>query len=124
MRLHRRSALRILVADDHPLVRRHVCGILESEEGWQVCGEATNGREAVELALELKPDVVVLDLSMPELNGLDAARHILKIMPYIGVLILTMHEGEAIMRAAVATGAGACVVKTDIQRLVTEVRSL
>src|SRR5262245_39293253 len=116
--------LRILVADDHPSVRRYVCGVLEAEEGWEVCGEARNGREAVEMAVQLQPDLVVLDLSMPELNGLDAARQIRDKIPRAEVLILTLHEGEDLRRAARDSGAGACVVKTDLQSLVTEIRSL
>jgi len=112
------------VADDHPSVRRHVRGVLEAEGGWSVCGEATNGREAVEMAVELNPDLVVLDLSMPELNGLDAARQILKRIPSADVLILTLHEGEDLTHAALELGASACVLKTDFQRLVTEVRTL
>jgi DNA-binding NarL/FixJ family response regulator len=116
--------LRILVADDHPSVRRYVCSVLQSEQGWQVCGEATNGREAVEMAVQLTPDVVVLDLSMPELNGMDAARQIVKRMPWTDVLILTLHEGEDLMEAVLESGAGACVMKTDLDCLVTQVRTL
>ena len=116
--------MRILVADDHSSVRRYICSVLEAEEGWEICGEATNGREAVEMAVELKPDIVVLDLSMPELNGLTAARQILKQSPWTDVLILTLHHGEALMQAALESGAGACVMKTDMQRLVAEVRHL
>ena len=116
--------MRILVADDHSSVRRYICSVLEAEEGWEICGEATNGREAVEMAVELKPDVVVLDLSMPELNGLTAARQILKQSPWTDVLILTLHHGDDLTRAALESGAGACVMKTDLQRLVTEVQNL
>jgi DNA-binding NarL/FixJ family response regulator len=116
--------MRILVADDHSSVRRYICSVLEAEEGWEICGEATNGREAVEMAVELKPDIVVLDLSMPELNGLTAARQILKQSPWTDVLILTLHHGDALTRAALESGAGACVLKTDLQRLVAEVRNL
>jgi DNA-binding NarL/FixJ family response regulator len=116
--------LRILVADDHPSVRRFVCGVLAAEEGWTVCGEATNGREAVEMAVQLTPDVVILDLSMPELNGLDAARQILNTIPRTTVVILTLHEGEDLRRAALECGASACMVKTDLPHLVKEIRSL
>jgi DNA-binding NarL/FixJ family response regulator len=114
---------RILVVDDHPLVRRNVRGVLE-EEGYEVCGEAATGREAVEVAPILKPDLVVLDLSMPELNGLEAARQILKKTPDTRVLILTMHEEEAMTREALASGAAACVMKTDIRQFIAEVHRL
>jgi len=112
------------VADDHPSVRRYVCGVLKAEEGWRICGEAANGREAVEMAVELKPDVVVLDLSMPELNGLEAARQILTQMPHTDVLILTLHECDDLRRAILESGVGACVMKTDLDCLVTHVRML
>jgi DNA-binding NarL/FixJ family response regulator len=116
------AVLRILVADDHLLFRRFVCGVLAAE-GWQVCGEASNGREAVERALELKPDVVVLDLSMPELSGLDAARQIVKQMPGVIAVILTLDDLVDLSRAVLAAGAAGCVLKTDLQRLVTHVRN-
>ena len=114
---------RILVVDDHPLVRRNVRGVLE-EEGYEVCGEAATGREAVAVAPILKPDLVVLDLSMPELNGLEAARQILKKTPEAKVLILTMHEEEAMTREALASGAAACVMKADIRQFIAEVHRL
>jgi DNA-binding NarL/FixJ family response regulator len=86
--------LRILVVDDHAVVRRGVRSLLESHEGWEVCGEATTGRHAVEQSRRLRPDVVVMDLSLPELNGLDATRQILKDAPETEVLVLTMHHSE------------------------------
>jgi len=101
--------LRILVADDHQSVRGLVCGVLAAQEDWLVCGEATNGREGVEMALQLKPDVVILDISMPELNGLEAARQILTTMPQTNVVILTMYDGEDLRRIALESGAIACV---------------
>ena len=115
---------RILVADDHALMRRMVRHVLEDVEGWLVCGEAATGREAIEMAVRLKPDIVVLDLSMPELNGLEAARQILMQAPQTEVLILTMHDAKELMRAALASGARACVLKSDMQHLVTAVRAL
>ena len=98
-----------------------VCEILRDER-WHVCGEATNGREAVDMALKLRPDAVILDLSMPELSGLDAARQILKTMPETTILILTLHEGEDMTRAALQAGACACVLKTDLKALVGRLR--
>jgi DNA-binding NarL/FixJ family response regulator len=115
--------LRILVADDHPAVRRFVCEVLTTE-GWQICGQASNGREAVEIAVQEHPDVVVLDLSMPELNGLDAARRILKAMPQAIVLMLTMYESEELTQAVLESGVAACLLKSDLQHLVQKVRSL
>jgi DNA-binding NarL/FixJ family response regulator len=76
-----RTELRILLADDHDVVRKGLRGLLEANPGWQVCGEAANGREAVKLAMRLKPDLAVLDLEMPELNGLEATRQIKKNCP-------------------------------------------
>src|SRR5258705_10586712 len=96
--------LRILLADDHDVVRRGLRDQLASHEGWDVCGEAKDGREAVKLALELKPDVVVLDLSMPELNGLEATRQIRRDLPRTEILIFTMHDTEQLIREELAAG--------------------
>jgi len=115
----------ILVADDHDVVRRGLCDMLSAHEGWRVCGEASNGREAVKLAAKLKPDVVVLDLSMPELNGLEATRQIRHELPRTEVLIFTMHETEQLIREVLAAGARGYVLKSDAGRhLVTAVESL
>src|SRR5882672_1110072 len=86
--------LRILIADDHDLVRRGIKTLLESHEGWQICGEAITGREAVIKAEELRPDIAILDISMPELNGLEAARRIRKVSSRTEVLILSMHYSD------------------------------
>jgi DNA-binding NarL/FixJ family response regulator len=106
-------SLRILVVDDHAVVRRGVRTLLESHEGWEVCGEATNGREAVEQSRQLRPDVVVMDLSLPELNGLDATRQILKDGPGIEVLVLTMHHSEELARDVLRAGARGYIMKSD-----------
>jgi DNA-binding NarL/FixJ family response regulator len=90
---------RILVADDHEMVRQGLRAVLEAHPGWEVCGEAANGLEAVSQAHALKPDIVVLDFAMPELNGLGAARQIRQELPQIEVLILTMHESESLVRS-------------------------
>jgi len=108
--------VRILVADDHEVVRRGLRAILETREGWEVTGEAATGREAVEQAKQLKPDVVVLDLVMPEMNGLEATRRILKAVPTAEVLILTMHEPEHLMREVLAAGARGYLLKSDAGR--------
>jgi len=106
-------SLRILVVDDHAVVRRGVKSLLESQEGWEVCGEATTGRDAVEQSRRLRPDVVVMDLSLPELNGLDATRQILKVAPDTEVLVLTMHHSEELARDALQAGARGYVLKSD-----------
>jgi len=111
------TTARILIADDHELVRDGIKARLEKQPGWIVCGEAGNGRQAVELALRLKPDVAVLDIGMPELNGLAAARQIRKDCPQTEVLILTMLESEDVMRDALAAGARGFILKTDAGRL-------
>src|SRR3954467_1128262 len=94
--------VRILLADDHDMVRRGVRSLLEAHPGWQVCGEATNGREAVSLAARLKPDIAVLDLEMPELNGLEATRQIKRKLPATEVLIYSIHETEQLIREVLA----------------------
>src|SRR5260221_9850799 len=97
--------LRILIADDHDIVREGLRSLLSAQPGWEVCGEAVNGREAVAQARQLGPDVAILDFSMPELNGLDAARQIRKTLPRTEVLILTMHDLEELAREIFAAGA-------------------
>src|SRR3989442_8861723 len=87
--------------------------LLESRPGWEICGEAADGREAVEKALRSKPDVAILDISMPTLNGLEATRQILKILPQAEVLILTMHESEEVMREVLEAGARGYVLKSS-----------
>ncbi len=118
-------SLRILVADDHAVVRRGVKALLESQEGWEVCGEASTGREAVDEVNRLDPDIVVLDLSMPELNGLDATRRIRREAPRTQVLVLTMHHSEELAHQVFQAGARGYVLKSDADRdLVTAVESL
>jgi DNA-binding NarL/FixJ family response regulator len=118
-------SLRILVVDDHAVVRRGVRSLLESHEGWEVCGEATTGRDAVEQSRRLRPDVVVMDLSLPELNGLDATRHILKDAPEIEVLVLTMHQSEELARDVLQAGARGYILKSDAdENLIAAVENL
>jgi DNA-binding NarL/FixJ family response regulator len=107
--------IRILLADDHDVMRRGLRDILNTYEGWEVCGEASNGRDAVRMAEELKPDVVVLDLSMPELNGIEACRVIKKKLPNTEVLIYTLHETEQLIRKALTAGARGFVLKSDAE---------
>jgi DNA-binding NarL/FixJ family response regulator len=118
-------SLRILVVDDHAVVRRGVRSLLESRDGWEVCGEATTGRDAVEQSKRLRPDVVVMDLSLPELNGLDATRQILRDAPATEVLVLTMHQSEELVRDVLHAGARGYVLKSDAdENLINAVESL
>src|SRR5215472_3180571 len=105
--------LRILLADDHDLTRAGLRYLLEKQEEWSVCGEAPNGRAAVELAEKVRPDVAILDMSMPELNGVEATRQILKKLPRTKILIYTMHETERIIIDALDAGASGIVLKSD-----------
>src|SRR5262245_58376230 len=119
------SPVRILVADDHEVVRRGVCALLEGHAGFEVCDEAVDGREAVEKAKHSHPDVVILDIGMPGLNGFDAARQIRSVSPDSEVLILTMHESEQVIREVLAAGARGYVLKSDAGRdLITAVEAL
>jgi DNA-binding NarL/FixJ family response regulator len=116
--------VRILIADDHELIRRGVSAIVESQPTWHVCGEASTGREAVKKALELKPDVIALDLSMPDLGGLEATRQILRSGP-AKILILTVHESDQIMAEVIDAGAQGYILKADAGRtLVDAIRAL
>ena len=119
------TPLRILIVDDHAVVRRGVRSLLESEKGFEITGEATTGREAVDMARRLQPDVVVMDLSLPELNGLDATRQILKDSPRSEILVLTMHHSEELARDVLQAGARGYVLKSDAdQSLIAAVNSL
>jgi DNA-binding NarL/FixJ family response regulator len=111
--------IRILVADDHEVVRRGVRAVLEGQAGWEVCGEARSGREAVAKAIELRPDVVILDLTMPELNGLEATRQIRRAVP-AKVLVLSVHESDQVVTEVVDAGAHGYVLKTDAGRVLVE----
>jgi DNA-binding NarL/FixJ family response regulator len=108
--------LRILVADDHEVARKGIRALLEEHGGWEVCGEAKDGREAVELSTQLKPDIMLLDIGMPNLNGLDAARQILALNPDARILILTVHDSEQVVREVLAAGARGFLLKSDAGR--------
>ncbi len=115
--------LRILLADDHSVVRRIVRNFVESESGWEVCAEATTGREAVVMTAAEHPDVVVLDLSMPDLNGLQAASLIHNQFPETQLILLTMHDSLELKDQLTASGIRACIRKDDLNQLVEAIRN-
>src|SRR6267154_4721139 len=108
--------LRVLIADDHDLIRRGVRDLLAARSGWHVVGEACNGTDAVRKAVNLKPDVAILDFSMPELNGPEAAAQIAEKVPETAVVVLTMHDSEQVMREVLQSGARGLVLKSDADR--------
>jgi len=117
--------LRILLADDHEIVRRGLCALLQKQDGWEVCGEASDGREAVEMAKKLKPDVVILDIGMPYLNGLEATRQLLQHDPHFKIIVLTITDSDQVIREALNAGARGFVLKSDAARdLVSAVEAL
>jgi DNA-binding NarL/FixJ family response regulator len=117
--------LRILLVDDHEVVRRGLTVLLRAKPDWEVCGEASNGREAVEKALKLNPDVVILDVGMPNLNGLEATRQIVKAKPEIRILILTLHDSDTLVQEVLNAGARGFLLKSDAARdLVAAVEAL
>ena len=119
------KTVRILIADDHDLMRRGVRTLLEPHPGWEICGEATTGREAVARAEELKPNIVILDISMPDLNGVDAAKRIKKASPDTEVLIFSAHYSDQLIREILEAGVRGYIVKSDSDRdLVIAVESL
>jgi DNA-binding NarL/FixJ family response regulator len=110
----KKPVLRILIADDHEMIRQGLRRTLERRDDWQVCGEAANGREAVELAKKLVPNVVILDLTMPELNGLEATCQIKKLLPNAEVLIFSIHESSELTHRVLEAGARGYLLKSDI----------
>jgi DNA-binding NarL/FixJ family response regulator len=110
------KSARVLIADDHEIVRQGIRAIVQSRQGFEACGEACDGREAVQMALNLRPDIVVIDIGMPHLNGLEATRQIVQNDPSIKVLVLTMHESEQIVRDVLTAGARGYLLKTDAGR--------
>jgi DNA-binding NarL/FixJ family response regulator len=117
-------SVRIVVADDHELVRQGMRTILQAEPGWTVCAEATNGRQAVATALDLKPDLVVLDIAMPELNGVEVIRQIRRSLD-VPILIVTMYDADDVLREATEAGANGYVLKAEAGRtLVNAARAI
>src|SRR5277367_302346 len=121
----RMTTLRLLLADDHEIVRQGLRSILAPLKDCEIVGEAADGRQAVTMTKSLSPDIVILDIGMPTLNGLEATRQILKLRPQTKVLVLTMHEADSVIREVLDAGARGYILKTDAGRdLVTAVDSL
>jgi DNA-binding NarL/FixJ family response regulator len=117
--------LRILIADDHEVVRRGLSSLLQAQEGWEVCAEASDGREAVEKAKLLKPDCVILDIGMPNLNGLAATRQLTQHDPNLKIIVLTITDSDHVIREALDAGARGFVLKSDAVRdLVSAIEAL
>jgi DNA-binding NarL/FixJ family response regulator len=112
--------IKILVADDHQIVREGIRALLEAQPGWHVCDEATTGREALEKAIALRPEIIVLDVSMPEMNGLEAARQIHRAMPAAKILALTVHDIDELVQDFVEAGASGYVLKADTGAVIVD----
>lgn len=110
------APFRILLADDHEVVRAGLRALLEEQSGWEVVAEAADGRDAVEKASKLKPDVVVIDIAMPSLNGLEAVRQIVKAVPNTRVLVLTMYDSDPLIQQVLQAGARGYLLKSDAGR--------
>jgi DNA-binding NarL/FixJ family response regulator len=116
---------RVLIADDHTIVRHGLVGILNATDDIEVVGQAGNGAEAVNRAIDLKPDIVLLDISMPRLNGLEAARRIHKAVPSSHILVLTMHEDEEYVLKMVRAGVSGYIVKDGaVSELIAAIRAV
>ena len=119
------KTLRILIADDHEVVREGARALIEAEAGWEVCGVACNGRQAVDLAKELTPDVIVLDMTMPELSGVDAVRQVKRASPKSEILVFSAHRSEEVVEQVFEAGAKSYIRKADAGRhLISAIRSL
>src|SRR5262245_61192718 len=117
--------VRVLVADDHAIVRRGLRSLVQSQPGWEVCAEASNGREALEMVGQLAPDVAIVDIGMPVLNGLETTRKIVQTYPRTQVLILTMHQSDEVVREVLKAGARGYVLKSDAdQHLINAIETL
>ena len=118
-------AVSVLIADDHEIVRRGLRALLQEQPGWQVVAEVTNGRDAVVKANEFQPDVAILDITMPSLNGLDATKQIAKVSPSTKVIILTVHDSDQLIPKVLDAGARGYILKADAGRdLITAAKAL
>lgn len=116
---------RVMLVDDHMVVRRGVRALIESVSGWQVCAEASDGHEALMVAAEVRPDIIVMDLSMPKVGGIDATIQLRKMLPGVEVLILTMHEGDQLVGQALRAGARGYLVKSESEdKLIEAIEAL
>jgi two-component system response regulator NreC len=109
--------MRILIADDNDMVRRGVIGLLSDEWDWSVCGEAKDGSEAIQKARELMPDVILLDISMPGISGLDVARRLRQELPNVKLLVISQHDRFVMLPRVIEAGCDACL---DKSRLATD----
>jgi DNA-binding NarL/FixJ family response regulator len=107
---------RVLIVDDHAFIRRGVQTILHPFPEWEFCGEADNGKDAIRLADELKPEVIIMDVSMPGLNGIEATRAIRKTQPAVKIVLLTLHESADLLRSGFRAGARGYLLKTDAEQ--------
>jgi len=114
------KSIRILIADDHDIVRQGLRGVIERVPDWMVCGEATTGRQTVTMTTELTPDVIVVDVRMPDMNGLEAARQIRQAGSTAAILFVTMYDSKDFERDAISVGASGFLSKTDSARLLVD----
>ena len=117
--------MRILIADDHHMVRRGVGDLLSKEAGWEICGEATDAAQAIQKASELNPDLVLLDISLPDGSGLEAARRIRQEIPHVRILMMSHHDATQFVQSALESGADGCIDKARLALdLVTTIKNL
>lgn len=117
--------MRILIADDSEVVRRGVCGILSSEKDLEVCGEAKDGLEALQKARELLPDLILLDISMPGMNGLEAARRLREEVRKAKILVISQHDSDQLLPSVIAAGADGCIDKSRLSEdLVASIKTI
>jgi DNA-binding NarL/FixJ family response regulator len=119
------ASVRILICDDHEVMRRGMKTLLESHNGWTVCGEASTGREAIDLAAKQRPDVAIIDITMPNLNGLDAAKRVKKVSPKTQILIFSLHFSDELLREVIDSGARGYLTKSESgEHLIAAVEAL